>query len=53
MKIVRLEKALEVLQDCSGPEIEGLKSALKKAREAAREKPLEKQIAEFIERGRF
>ena len=52
MKIVRLEKALEVLQDCSGPEIEGLKSALKKAREAAREPPLEKQIAEckeFIE----
>ena len=53
MKIVRLEKALEVLQDCSGPEIEGLKSALKKAREAAREPPLEKHIAEckeFIER---
>ena len=53
MKVVRLEKALEVLQDCSGPEIEGLKSALKKAREAAREPPLEKQISEckeFIER---
>ena len=30
MKVVRLEKALEVLEDCSGQEIEGLKSALKK-----------------------
>ena len=31
MKVVRLEKALEVLQDCSGPEIEGLKSAFEES----------------------
>ena len=39
MKVIRLEKALEVLQD-SGPEIEGLKNALKKARESARSSSL-------------
>ena len=44
MKVIRLEKTLEVLQDCSGREIEGLKSALKKVREAAREPPLQIEI---------
>ena len=44
MKIVRLEKALEVLQDCYGPEIEGLKSALEKAENPRGQPPLENKI---------
>ena len=40
-KVFRLEKALEVFGDSTGPEVDFLKKALAKAHEAARERPLE------------
>ena len=48
----RLEKALEVFGDYNGPELAGLKQALKKARELAQKLPIDVQITqckEFIE----
>ena len=48
-KVFRLEKALEVFGDSTGPEVDFLKKALAKAHEAARERPLEIQIKECRE----
>ena len=53
LKVDRLEKAVEALGDYDGPELAGLKQALKKARELAQELPIDVQITqckEFIER---
>ena len=53
LKVDRLEKAVEALGDHDGPELAGLKQALKKARELAQELPIDVQITqckEFIER---
>ena len=47
LKVDRLEKAVEALGDYDGPELAGLKQALKKARELAQEIT---QCKEFIER---
>ena len=44
LKVTRLEKALEVMGDSSGAEVDCLQRALAKAQEAARERPLEVQI---------
>ena len=52
-RVVKLEAALRAMGDYDGPEVASLKSSLQKAREAARSKPLQEQIAEteaFISR---
>ena len=48
-KVLKLEKALEVFGDSTGPEVDFLKKALAKAHEVARERPLEVQIKECRE----
>ena len=49
LKVTRLEKALEALGNSSGTEVDCLQRALAKARQAARERPLEVQIKECRE----
>ena len=52
-KILKLERALEVLSDSSGPSVDALKSELEKARQAAKARPLKVQITstqDFIRR---
>ena len=49
LKVNRLEKALEAMVGSSGAEVDCLQRALAKAREAARERPLEVQIKECQE----
>ena len=52
-KISKLEKALEVLSDSTGPAVDALKSELEKARQAAKVPPLNVQISstqDFIRR---
>ena len=52
-KILKLERALEVLSDSSGPSVDALKSELEKARQAAKAPPLKVQITstqDFIRR---
>ena len=54
-KVTSLEAALNALVGLSGPEVDVLKAALHKAKEAARERPLTEQLAlteSFIERSR-
>ena len=43
-RVSRLERALEAMGDSEGPEVDGLRAALEKAREFAKGVPLEKQI---------
>ena len=52
-KVERLHKALDALGTLGGPEVEAIKKSLKKAQEAARERPipeLVKECKEFMER---
>ena len=52
-KAERLQKALDALGTLGGPEVEAIKKSLKKAQEAARERPipeLVKECREFTER---
>ena len=52
-KVERLQKALDALGNLGGPEVDAIKRSLKKAQEAARERPvgvLVKECKEFIDR---
>ena len=52
-KVKRFEEALKAMGDMQGPEVEFLQDALKRARQAAQERPLASQLSEcrsFIER---
>ena len=52
-KVRRFEEALKAMGDMQGPEVEFLQDALKRARQAAQERPLPSQMSEcrrFIER---
>ena len=52
-KVKRFEEALKAMGDVQGPEVEFLQDALKRARQAAQERPLASQLSEcrrFIER---
>ena len=52
-KVQRFEEALKAMGDLQGPEVDYLRDALKKARQAAQERPLTSQMTEcrrFIER---
>ena len=52
-KVRRFEEALKAMGDMQGPEVEVLQDALKRARQAAQERPLASQLSEcrsFIER---
>ena len=54
-KVTSLEAVLNALVGNSGPEVDVLKAALHKAKEAARERPLTPQLAlteSFFERSR-
>ena len=45
-RVVKLQRALEVLGETSGPEVDGLRSALEKARKLSSEPAVEVQITE-------
>ena len=46
-RLSRLERALEAMGDSEGPEVDGLRAALEKAREFAKGVPLDKQIKDW------
>ena len=51
-RVAKLQRALEVLGETSGPEVDGLRSALEKARKLASEPAVEVQISECKGTGR-
>ena len=46
LKVMKLEKVLEVMRDADGPVVECLKGELEKARNAAKRRPLQQEVEE-------